>query len=206
MAMAGRWGLGLLIGLVMAQTPAMAELRPRARPEGLAVAAPEEVASASPSSMPPAEVPVPEAEPNVGAITGLPLPRFVSLKSGEGNARRGPSLDHRIDWVFLRADMPLKITAEYDNWRRVEDRDGMGGWVHYALLSGARTVIVETPMLPLRARADPEATETALIEAGVIAAVDSCEPDWCRISAGGYYGWAPKTALWGVEPGETFDQ
>ena len=65
-----------------------------------------------------------------GSVTNLPLPRYVSMKASEGNARRGPSLSHRIDWVFKRRHMPLRITAEHGHWRRVEDRDGMGGWVH----------------------------------------------------------------------------
>ncbi|HCT32088.1 MAG TPA: aspartyl-trna synthetase, partial [Sulfitobacter sp.] len=75
----------------------------------------------------------------VGQVTNLPVPRFVSMKASEGNVRRGPSLTHRIDWVFKHRDLPLRITAEHGHWRRVEDRDGMGGWVHYSLLSGTRT-------------------------------------------------------------------
>jgi SH3-like domain-containing protein len=69
-------------------------------------------------------------QPDVGCVTNLPLPRFVSLKGNEGNARRGPGLTHRIDWVFTRSGMPLRITAEFENWRRVEDFEGAGGWVH----------------------------------------------------------------------------
>ncbi|NNF73231.1 MAG: aspartyl-trna synthetase, partial [Rhodobacteraceae bacterium] len=86
------------------------------------------------------------AEQTRGPVTNLPLPRFVSLKASEGNVRRGPSLSHRIDWVFTRRDMPLEITGEYGHWRRVRDRDGAGGWMHYSLLSGARTVIVAQDM------------------------------------------------------------
>ena len=77
-----------------------------------------------------------------GPVTNLPIPRFVSLKADEANVRRGPSLTHRIDWVFTRREMPLMIVAEHGHWRKVQDRDGAGGWVHYALLSGARTVHV----------------------------------------------------------------
>jgi SH3-like domain-containing protein len=73
------------------------------------------------------------AAPTVGPETNLPLPRYVSLKTNEGNARRGPGLDYRIDWVFVREDMPLRITAESGHWRRIEDREGQGGWVHYQL-------------------------------------------------------------------------
>lgn len=137
-----------------------------------------------------------------GSETNLPVPRFVSLKTKEGNVRRGPSLSHRIDWVFTRRDMPLQVVAEHGNWRRVEDRDGVGGWIHFALLSGVRTVIVEAQMAQLLARPDPQAPVVAEAEAGVIGRLGPCRPDWCEITAGGAEGWVPKTAIWGVEPGE----
>ena len=140
-----------------------------------------------------------------GAVTNLPLPRFVSLKASEGNVRRGPSLTHRIDWVFKRRDMPLEITAEHGHWRRVRDRDGVGGWVHYSLLSGVRTVIVDEDMLALHSRAAQDTPVVAQLESGVIARLDECTPDWCYLNAGGYKGWAPKTALWGVKPDEIKD-
>jgi SH3-like domain-containing protein len=137
-----------------------------------------------------------------GPVTNLPLPRFVSLKAAEGNVRRGPSLTHRIDWVFQRRDMPLEVTAEYGHWRRVQDRDGQGGWVHYSLLSGVRTVIVERDMLILYAKPDPQTQENAQLEMGVIARLGQCGPDWCRLKAGGQRGWARKDTLWGVRPDE----
>jgi len=137
-----------------------------------------------------------------GPVTNLPLPRFVSLKSDDGNARRGPSLSNRIDWVFTRRNMPLQITAEYGHWRKVQDRDGAGGWVHYALLSGVRTVLIEQDMLQIYARPDPQSPVKAELELGVIARLGSCNIDWCKVTAGGYRGWAPKTALWGVRPDE----
>ena len=137
-----------------------------------------------------------------GSVTNLPLPRYVSIKSSEVNVRRGPSLTHRIDWVFKRENMPVEITAEHGHWRRVRDREGAGGWVHYSLLSGTRTVIVDQDMLPLQARPDPNALTTAKLEQGVVARLDSCNPEWCRLSVGGFRGWAPKAALWGVKPDE----
>lgn len=133
-----------------------------------------------------------------GAVTNLPIPRYVSMKANEGNVRRGPSLTHRIDWVFKRRDMPLQITAEHGHWRKVQDRDGAGGWVHYALLSGVRTVLVEKDMMPLYARPDPASQVAAHFEMGVVARLGTCSEGWCRISAGGYRGWAPKENLWGV--------
>lgn len=140
-----------------------------------------------------------------GPVTNLPMPRFVSMKSSEGNVRRGPSLSHRIDWVFKRRNMPLQITAEHGHWRRVQDRDGAGGWVHYALLSGVRTVLVEQDMLQLHARPDRQSPTTAAFEMGVVARLGRCNSGWCRISAGGYRGWASKKALWGVRPDELRD-
>ena len=137
-----------------------------------------------------------------GPVTNLPLPRYVSMKTAEGNVRRGPSLTHRIDWVFKRRGMPLQITAEYGNWRRVQDRDGAGGWVHYALLSGVRTVLIESDMLPVYSAPDPKSQVNARFETGVVARLGNCTPDWCRISAGGYKGWTLKNNLWGVDASE----
>ncbi|WP_425450806.1 SH3 domain-containing protein [Pseudoroseicyclus aestuarii] len=146
--------------------------------------------------------PAAEEGPALGPETNLPLPRFVSLASDEGNVRRGPSLSHRIDWVFLRRDMPLQVTAEYGHWRRINDSEGVGGWVHYALLSGVRTVIVGEGGTALRVAPDPEAREEAMLEGGVIARLGDCTLDWCEMSAGGYSGWAPKTDVWGVAADE----
>jgi len=141
----------------------------------------------------------------LGPVTNLPMPRYVSMKASEGNVRRGPSLTHRIDWVFKRRDMPLQITAEHGHWRRVQDRDGAGGWVHYALLSGVRTVLVEKDMLQVHANPDQKSPINAAFELGVVARLGSCTVDWCRISAGGYRGWAQKQYLWGVQSDELRD-
>lgn len=150
-------------------------------------------------------VALPAVAKDVGPVTNLPLPRYVSLKAAEGNVRRGPSLSHRIDWVFQRRDMPLQITAEHGHWRRVEDRDGLGGWVHYSLLSGTRTVLVEQDMLTIRTRPDAAAPVAAALEVGVIARLGKCEVEWCRITSAGYRGWAPKARLWGVAIDELRD-
>ena len=145
-------------------------------------------------------VAVPAGAAERGPVTNLPMPRFVSLKADEGNARRGPSLSHRIDWVFTRRNMPLEVTAEYGHWRRVQDRDGQGGWVHYSLLSGVRTVIVEADLTPMRVKPDAEAPVNAYAEAGVVARLEDCLLDWCRIVAQGSKGWVRKSTLWGVTP------
>ena len=140
-----------------------------------------------------------------GAVTNLPLPRFVSLKASKANARRGPSLSHRIDWVYKRKHMPLEIYAEYENWRRVRDIDGAGGWVHYSLLSGVRTAILKVNMQPLTKGPDENSNIVARFEKDVIAKIEKCELKWCQLTTGGYKGWVPKTSIWGVYDEELRD-
>ncbi|MDZ4094533.1 MAG: SH3 domain-containing protein [Paracoccaceae bacterium] len=186
------WGKGFTVLIVtlslMAARPATAQEATEDRPE----------TSASVS----VAAPIAPRDPGRGAVTNLPLPRYVSLKTGEGNARRGPGRTHRIDWVFNRAGMPLRITAEHENWRRVEDSEGAGGWVHYSLLSGVRSVLVAEDMVMFRSQPDDAASEVLQAERGVIARLLECQPDWCRLGIDGSKGWVRKTALWGVDPGE----
>jgi SH3-like domain-containing protein len=147
-----------------------------------------------------------EAEAARGPVTNLPLPRFVSMRAEEANARRGPSLDQRVDWAFVRRGLPLEVVAEYGQWRRVRDAEGAGGWVHHTLLSGVRTALVQGDE-PVALRAGPgEATAVrALAEPGVIGRLEECRDAWCEIAAGGVEGWLPRARLWGVGPDETLE-
>jgi SH3-like domain-containing protein len=202
----------LVCVMVLCATAALAEeqTRPRPRPE---VQAPMQAPTSSTTApMPrPAAAPSPEtappsaALPQKGPVTGQPLPRYVSLKGSEGNARRGPGLTHRIDWVFTTAGTPLRVTAEYENWRRVEDFEGFGGWVHFALLSGARYVIITQDMANFHRLPDASLPVAFQAERGVLARLLECSTDWCRVNADGQRGWAPKTALWGVDAAEVVD-
>jgi SH3-like domain-containing protein len=141
-----------------------------------------------------------------GPVTHLPLPRFVSMRSDTANVRRGPSLDQRVDWEFVHRGLPLEITAEYGQWRRVRDADGAGGWIHSALLSGVRTALVQgTAAVPLRAGPDDATAVRAMAEPGVVGRLRACEGAWCEISAEGIEGWLPRVAIWGVGPDETVE-
>ena len=110
-----------------------------------------------------------------GPVTNLPLPRFVSMRAESANARRGPSLDQRVDWAFVRRGLPLEVVAEYGQWRRVRDAEGYGGWVHHTLLSGVRTALVtgEAPV-PLLARPEEGAAVRAMAEPGVVGRLEAC--------------------------------
>lgn len=145
-----------------------------------------------------------QAGESVGPVTKLPLPRYVSLRSGEVNVRRGPGLDYRIDWVFQRAGLPVRIVDEYGHWRRIVDSDEAGGWVYHALLTARRTALVTAAEVTFRAEPSADAAATARAEGGVVATLRRCGPAWCEVEAEGVGGWVPKDAIWGVGPDEVF--
>jgi SH3-like domain-containing protein len=158
--------------------------------------------------VPYASVPVTAADKlGVGPVSGLPLPRFVSLKSDRVNVRGGPTREHDVTWIYTRAGLPVEIVAEYDNWRRIRDWDGAEGWVFHSMLSGRRTVMVLRPrdradVIPLRVRAEAEAGLVAALQPGVVAQVRACTGEWCRIRGEGFDGWMPQERLFGVYPRE----
>jgi SH3-like domain-containing protein len=141
-----------------------------------------------------------------GSKSGLPVPRFVSLKPDKVNVRGGPARTHDIAWQYSRAGLPVEITAESDNWRRIRDSEGAEGWVYHSMLSGRRSAVVtakdKDELVPLYAKADAAATVTARLQSGVLAAVKQCTGSWCRIVGAGFDGWIAQERLWGVYPNE----
>ena len=141
--------------------------------------------------------------------SGLPVPRFVSLKPDRVNVRAGPTRDHDVTFVYTRAGLPVEITAESDNWRRIRDWEGSEGWVYHSLLSGRRTAVMmpkdKTALVPLYDRADAKTRVVARLQAGVQATVKRCADGWCRITGSGFDGWTAQEQLWGVYPNETVE-
>jgi SH3-like domain-containing protein len=138
--------------------------------------------------------------------TGLPVPRWVSVKSGRVNVRRGPSMDHDILWTYVKPGKPLEVIAEYHSWRRIRDIDGSTGWVKSAMLDGRRNVVVLGPVnAPLVRAPKAEADTLAFAEPGLIARLVSCDGAWCEISTRGYDGFVERDRLWGVYPDERLD-
>jgi SH3-like domain-containing protein len=147
-------------------------------------------------------------DPSEGS--GLPLPRFVSLKSDHVNVRGGPNKEHDVAWVFTRPGLPVEITAEFENWRKIRDRDGSEGWVYHSLLSGRRTAYVaktkaQGGLVPLYEQADPKSDLRATLEPGVLGAVKRCNGQWCRLTGEGFDGWIEQDRLWGVYPNEKIE-
>jgi len=213
-------GLCMIGAVGVAAAEELGSKRPAPRPETLvmpgqtpdqggnqaAAAAKQAPALAAPQVQPAIAKPkVAQRDPTRGSVTNLQLPRYVSLKGNEGNARRGPGLTHRIDWVFTRSGMPLRITGEYENWRRVEDADGAGGWVHYSLLSGVRSALVAVDVADFRDAPQDDAGVSFQAERTVVGWIQECVPDWCRLSVDGERGWVRKSALWGVDASEMIE-
>jgi SH3-like domain-containing protein len=140
--------------------------------------------------------------------SGLPLPRFVSLKTDKVNVHGGPTKDHEVSWVYTRAGLPVEITAEFENWRRIRDWEGAEGWVYHSLLSGRRTASVapkakaKDEVLPLYSKPDSHSGVVAKLQAGVLGAVKRCDGTWCRLTGEGFDGWIEQSRLWGVYPNE----
>src|SRR5262245_34686063 len=141
-----------------------------------------------------------------GPVSGLPVPRFVSLKPDKVNVRAGPTRDHEIAWQYQRAGLPVEIVAESDNWRRIRDWEGAEGWVYHSMLSGRRTAVVTTrekdALVPIHAKADAAAPLVARLQAGVLGIVKQCTGSWCRLVGVGFDGWIAQERLWGVYPNE----
>lgn len=143
--------------------------------------------------------------------SGLPLPRFVSLKASRVNLRIGPGRNYSVDWLYLTQGLPMEIIQEYDNWRRVRDSEGTEGWINQSLLSGRRTAIVtpwqrdKTALVELMAGPEPGVRAVASLEPGVVGVVESCTGEWCKIAVGGHEGWVRQSQIWGVYPGEKID-
>ncbi|MFD1329736.1 SH3 domain-containing protein [Mycoplana ramosa] len=144
--------------------------------------------------------------------SGLPLPRFVSLKAKSVNLRVGPSVDYAVAWRYMKSGVPVEIIQEYDNWRRIRDADGTEGWVNQALLSGERTAITAPWMrgkgadIYVNMRRDPQSSSAvvAKLEPGVVVKVGECNGDWCHAEVDSTEGWVAQGEIWGAYPGEAF--
>jgi SH3-like domain-containing protein len=144
-------------------------------------------------------------------VSGLPVPRFASLKSDRVNMRTGPGTEYPTTWVYRRAGLPVEVLEEVEAWRQVRDAEGATGWILQSLLSGRRTALVlpwevkagaPVPAVELRADDREGAAVVATVEAGVIASVKGCDGRWCMVAIGEFRGYIEQVKLWGVYKGE----
>jgi SH3-like domain-containing protein len=136
--------------------------------------------------------------------SGLPLPRFVSLRSDEVNLRTGPGVRYPVDWIYTRRDLPVEVIAEFETWRKIRDWQGTEGWVHQSLLSTRRMIVVTGSQRRLRAEPDDKAVNIALVDVNVIGRLLGCPHDksFCRVEIDSFQGWLKRDEFWGVYQSE----
>jgi SH3-like domain-containing protein len=134
--------------------------------------------------------------------SGLPLPRFVALKSDRINVRAGPGSRYPVVWVFQRKAMPVEVLNEFEQWRKVRDIDGAEGWVQQSLLTGRRSAIVVGERRVLWSEPDEGSIPLVVAEPGVQARLNKCQDAWCSIRIERDSGWMRREHLWGVYPRE----
>ncbi len=137
--------------------------------------------------------------------SGLPLPRFVTLRAAEVNLRSGPGVRYPIEWVFTRRGLPVEVVDEFETWRRIRDWQGSEGWVHQSMLSGQRGAMVVGADRLLRRAPEPGAPAIAEVQVQVVGRLHNCRDGWCLIDAKGYEGWLRQGEIYGAYPGETFN-
>lgn len=184
----------VLAGLLAAPPARAAEAR-NAAPSG-----PTHVAAMAPPAS--AALPI---EPQKGSDSGLPVPRFVSLGADKVNARTGPGSRYPIAWQYQRRGLPVEVVGEYEYWRRIRDHDGTETWVHKNLTSGKRYALVDGTVRELLKKPDPNSDVLLSAEPGVQARLKKCDETWCQVEIAGSKGWMPRSYLWGLYPGETFE-
>ncbi len=138
--------------------------------------------------------------------SGLPVPRFVSLKNEKVNVRKGPSSDHAVAWVYQAKGLPVEITAEFETWRRVRDAEGAEGWILQNMLTGKRTALISPgnkgKFVNMMNEPSIYSGAVAKLAAGVMGEIKSCDGTWCRVLASGYDGYVDQNLIWGAYPGE----
>jgi SH3-like domain-containing protein len=138
----------------------------------------------------------------LGRITHLPIPRFVSLKGDKTNMRSGPGKDYALLWVYQKKGLPVEIIDEYDQWRRVRDLDGSEGWIHQSVLSGRRMVVTLEGTHYVYDSPDSSGDIVAKIDGGTLASPEKCIDYYCLISHSEFTGWIKKNVLYGIDDAE----
>lgn len=142
--------------------------------------------------------------PARGSATGLPIPRFVSLRSDEVNVRAGPGFQYPVNWIYQRKDLPVEIIGEFNVWRQILAPDGGTGWVHEATIRAQRDFYVTATKAAMRASPDQDADIVAYLEEGVSGRLIHCtaSSDYCKVEADYHTGYLAREDFWGAFPNE----
>jgi SH3-like domain-containing protein len=127
------------------------------------------------------------------------VPYWATLRADEVNMRVGPGSDYKIDWVYRRAGLPMKVVRLVEGWRLVEDPDGTRGWVAARLLSPDRgAIVVGEGLAPLHEGAGEATPVLWKAQPGVVGKLGECADGWCLFEVGPRGGWVRAERLWGA--------
>ncbi len=131
-----------------------------------------------------------------------PLPRFVSLRPNEVNLRVGPGPDYPVEWIYLKAGLPVEVIAEFDTWRKIRDKDHSEGWVHQTMLSSRRSAIIQEGEALMYNKDDTKSQPLVRLQQGVVVDLLKCRGEWCQVRIYDFRGWVQRSSLWGMYPQE----
>ena len=132
--------------------------------------------------------------------SGLKIPRVVSLKNSLTYMRSGPGRKYPVILEIRQKGYPLKIIAEFNNWRRVVTSDKLTGWIHTQLLSSFRTGIILDTILLKKTPSDKSKAKAKLLPK-LIVNIIRCDLKWCKIEIvkeKTHSGWIKKKSVWGA--------
>ncbi len=131
--------------------------------------------------------------------SGLKIPRIVSLKNSLTYMRSGPGREFPIKFELKQKGHPLKIIAEYNNWRKVTTLYNVTGWIHTQLLSSFRTgVIMKTTFL--KKTPSNSGNTVAKLLPNLLINIKKCRENWCKVEIlkeKVFIGWVNKEYIWG---------
>jgi SH3-like domain-containing protein len=131
-------------------------------------------------------------------------PYWASIAAGKALMRTGPGRNYPATWLYVRADLPVKVLETYPNWRKVQDADGATGWMLQRLLSDTRTGLVTgAEPRPLHEGPDDHSPVVYKAEPGVVGRLSRCGAGWCMLDARGRRGYIRVEHLWGLDPSGT---
>lgn len=125
-------------------------------------------------------------------------PYWASIQRDKAYGRAGPMVTYRIEWVFRRPNLPVKVIKRYGVWRQIQDPDGWMGWMHSNMLSRKRTAIITGAVRAIRALPQDSAKLMWRVEPGVVGLLGDCEQGWCEFSVDKQSGWVRQDQLWGA--------
>lgn len=144
---------------------------------------------------------------SLGASAGTAQKKKVdywgSISAGQARMRTGPGRQFPASWLYQRAGLPVKVIETYPNWRKIEDPDGVQGWIQATLLSGDRTGLVTGDVRPLREAPNSGARILWRAEPGVVGKLSECRRGWCRLDVRGRMGYVETAHIFGADVKES---